>query len=420
MKHIYNLLLITSLIVIISSCSKEDWTLDNNQQSEGRLALSSIAVNVVSEELVVSKTTDYDISQFIVKIFRTGDNALLQSWYYDEMPGVITLPVGEYYVEVLSHEVEDAAWDTPYYYANKSFTIENEKITEVGIITCKLANIKVSIRYSDALKAVLGDDVKVKVIVGERGYLEFSKEVTRSGYFKYVPESNTLVASFSGTVDGFYESFDKTYNDVAAGQHRIITFQLKTGSGIIPDDAGHVDITDGIVVDATIETQDLTVSIPADEEVIDGERPGEGADNGDDSGGDTPATDAISVTSETTDLDGENIVTDGMTAIVNVHSECGIKNFVVDIISEQLNEELLTDVGLASTFDLANPGDLEPGLKSMKFKTGDEVIGEHDLEFNITEFMPLLKIYKGTHKFRLTVTDAEDNTLSKTLTFVVE
>ncbi len=420
MKKIYNLLLIASFIMIFSFCTKEDWAPNNNHKEEGQLALSTIAVNVVSEELLVSKTTDYDTSQFIVKIFRTVDNALLQSWYFNEMPGVMTLPIGEYYVEIMSHEVDDAAWDTPYYYASKSFIIENEKITEIGVITCKLANVKVSIRYSDALKAVLGNDVKVKVVVGERGYLEFSKGETRSGYFKYVPESTTLVASFSGTVDGFYESFDKTYNDIAAGQHRIITFQLKTGSGIIPDDTGHIDLIDGISVDATIETQDLTVNVPADEEIIDGERPGEGADDSDNSGVDTPATDAISVTSETIDLDGDNIVTDGMTAIVNVHSEYGIKNFVVDIISEQLNEELLTDVGLASTFDLANPGDLEPGLKSMKFKTGDEVIGEHDLEFNITEFMPLLKIYKGTHKFRLTVTDAENNTLSKTLTFVVE
>ena len=39
------------------------------------------------------------------------------------MPEVVTLPVGEYTVEVYNSEVKEAEFDAPYYYASKNVTI---------------------------------------------------------------------------------------------------------------------------------------------------------------------------------------------------------------------------------------------------------------------------------------------------------
>ena len=82
---------------------------------------------------------------------------------------------------------------------------------------------------------------------------------------------------------------------------------------------------------------------------------------------------------------------------------------------------MLRGVGLAATFDLAYPGDLETALKdSFGFPVGNEVIGQTDVVFDITQFVPLLNIYQGTHQFKITATDANNVQVVKLLTFVVE
>jgi hypothetical protein len=67
---------------------------------------------------------------------------------------------------------------------------------------------------------------------------------------------------------------------------------------------------------------------------------------------------------------------------------------------------VLEEVGLAEEFDLAYPGKYEEGLQGLGFKTGNEVIGQTAVTFDITQFISLLGIYPGNNTFRLTVTDS--------------
>ncbi len=126
------------------------------------------------------------------------------------------------------------------------------------------------------------------------------------------------------------------------------------------------------------------------------------------------------IVSETLDLTGVNKVTDDLVAKVDINVPNGVKTFIVDIISEQLSPEVLTEVGLAASFDLANPGDLNEALIELGFPTGENVIGKQYLPFDISQFMPLLAVFPGTHQFRLTVTDTNDQVATTTLTFLVE
>ena len=132
------------------------------------------------------------------------------------------------------------------------------------------------------------------------------------------------------------------------------------------------------------------------------------------------SSNAPTIVSETLDLDGVNVVTEDIVAKVDVNVPNGISNFVVEIISETLNAEVLESVGLAAEFDLAHPGDLDEVLVELGFPTGENVIGKTYLPFDITDFMELLVAFPGTHQFKLTVTDAEGQTVTATLTFLVE
>lgn len=132
------------------------------------------------------------------------------------------------------------------------------------------------------------------------------------------------------------------------------------------------------------------------------------------------SSNAPTIVSETLDLAGTNIVTPDLVAKVDINVPNGVETFFVEIISETLNAEVLESVGLAAEFDLAHPGDLEEVLTELGFPTGDDVIGKTYLPFDITMFMELLVAFEGQHQFKLTVTDAEGQAVTATLTFLVE
>lgn len=63
----------------------------------------------------------------------------------------------------------------PYYYADKTFSIEESRVTQIDTLVCTLQNIKVTVSYSEDLKTLMGEDCKVSVTVGE-GALDFMKK----------------------------------------------------------------------------------------------------------------------------------------------------------------------------------------------------------------------------------------------------
>lgn len=92
---------------------------------------------------------------------------------------------------------------------------------------------------------------------------------------------------------------------------------------------------------------------------------------------------------------------------ISVTSATGIVGFTVDIDSETLTPSELQGLNLSTHMDLVNPGEYKTPLENLHFPTGDAVAGQKALEFDISQFMPLLKILgPGNSDFKLTVTDA--------------
>ena len=131
-----------------------------------------------------------------------------------------------------------------------------------------------SIAYTDKLRSRMSD-VAVTVTVADTETLVFSGDETRSGYFKYVEGNKTIVAEFSGKIDGTpVTSYKVLTNAVAPGYHHTITFSLKDSPNP-PDEYGTIGTT-GVSLDATVDRVDLKGNVSlGDEEIIEPDAPKE-------------------------------------------------------------------------------------------------------------------------------------------------
>lgn len=433
MNKLINITLSLGIIALLGSCSKEDpFVSPDYDGPTGTLITRCLAPTLSNPEglEVATRAEVPSADDFNVVITRQGDarnNSSVGSveYKYSDMPEVLTLPTGEYKVYASHGENEPCAWDSPYYYGESTFGIEENKITDdVDPIVAKLSNIRVTIVFHPSLLSAISEDSKVEVKVGDQGMLEFTPSEKRSAYFKYVRNSQSLTATFTGMVDGSEVVLSKTYDNAAPGNHYRITFRLH---GIDDDAPG--TITGGVTVDASIEMVDMNHTVDGEPEEIltDDWRPTQGGGNTDPDDPNPPVVEpsAPQITSATPPANQSNLkpvvlgedkvnqITPDIYCVLHVKStaENGIEKFDVKIDSEQLNKEELEGFGLAQTMDLVNPENLEGPLTGLGLPVN--VGGMHDVDFDITKFMTMLEaLGEGTHKFILTVGDANGETTS--------
>ena len=118
------------------------------------------------------------------------------------------------------------------------------------------------------------------------------------------------------------------------------------------------------------------------------------------------------------DIDKRQTYTAGMTCDLKVKAPLAIADFSVKIISETLNADQLTSVGLSDEFSLVNDTQYFESLGGLGFPTGDAVYGKTDIDLSISKFLSVLAILgPGEHDFEMSVTDMEGNTTTKTVMF---
>lgn len=400
MNRITIYLLALLALVGLAGC-KEGGFEPEPETGTGKLSTARLMLSISNEELrkSASWTRSVELADFVVDILQDGKT--VRTYRYADMPGVIELPIGTYTAKAHLGENPKAEWEAPYYAGeSEPFTIAKDQITEAQTIVCKLANVRVTIIYSEDLLKHMADDAKVNVVMGDDATLSFAKTETRSGYFAYLEGSNTLAATFDGLVDGVKETAAKVYTDVAPGTHYRITYTLHT-PGTDPNASGN--IVPGVTVDAKVEIVDMNINVdPGDDDRPGGgDRPG----NGDTPDPPKPGAGPVVTISEGMSFESVNEVTPTSTVVVNITSETGITAFTVDIVSSTLTPEVLTGVNLSDHLDLVTPGDLEAGIAGLGLPVN--VGGQKEVNFDISSFMSLLAIYgDNSHKFILKVSDA--------------
>ena len=174
MKQIFYtliVLILSSLTVI--SCKSEKIIFDDN--NEGTKEKETVDLNLrsilgqnlitVDTSVETTRATNVDISSYIVVLYQSDDK-LVQQWTYSELPELVSVLEGDYYLLVKSHEQQPL--DTKAYYEGKSevFSVKAGAVTEVKPITCKMRSIKVVVTIDQTLLELLGNDIVIGMSLG--------------------------------------------------------------------------------------------------------------------------------------------------------------------------------------------------------------------------------------------------------------
>ncbi|MGL4993865.1 MAG: DUF4493 domain-containing protein [Bacteroidales bacterium] len=413
-------LLLTLTMTTFTSCERESFSYEQEQpgddtRAEGQISLSGLKLDVQLGNTRLNTKSTVDLSQYIIRVFdKDNANKLVKEWSYAELPELFSLKVGNYSIAAYSHDQLPAEFERPFYYGVKEFEVKADELTSIITIKCVLRSIMVSVIYDDELMELLEQDVNSTVKIGE-GELIFHKDDNRAGHFLALNENqNVLNTLLKGTIDGEMIEYAMPIPNVKAGEHRIIRYSIKDFGTAQPEEGnGSFSIT--IDMSTTVVDQDGVIK--PGEELIPDDKPNPDPDP-------TPNENIPTVVGQGFDITQPILVPQGgLEVIVNIAAPKGISNLLVEIDSNTLTEDILLAVGLAKSFDLANPGELQEGLSSLGFPTGDQVVGQKELLFDITQFTPLLGIYgAGTHNFKITVIDQEStpNRKDQTLTLITQ
>jgi hypothetical protein len=176
---------------ILCSCKKDEMP-EPEGKGKGRLKIEIglfVQVNEISNSLKSTQSVD----NFIVEIYKS-DGVLYKAYSRAaDMPDLIELPAGVYYVTAHSGNRLPAAFENPYYYGKTAnFTIGNNEQKTV-VVNCELANCVVTVVYSAQVKSNFNK--YEAVIKKEADSLVFSSAETRAGYFE--PGNLSIKATLS-------------------------------------------------------------------------------------------------------------------------------------------------------------------------------------------------------------------------------
>lgn len=444
LKNIYTFL---ATILLLTGCAAEaPFPSDRvNPGDMGEFHKSSINLDIISGEgiHIVTRAGEEDLNLNEFQIDFLEDGKVKKSFDYGAMPNVVMLDPGVYQIKATYGEDKDALFNNPYFIGESGeFIVESNKITSnIDPIKCTLRNVKVTIKFEESLIAAFGEDGTIVVKLGNSGPgLTFTKEDIEKGtpgYFK-IGSENTLVAVFHGKVFGTEITETKSLSEISAGTHYEMTFKLHDHTG-----SNSGTTTSSVNIDASVNYENISNDVTVEDVDMkheDTERPKQddqtedpGKEDPVDPGKEDPENPTVDSKLEITakapiDLDVRNDVVEGMECVLYVKHNSEIKEFEVEIDSETLTLDVLSGVGLSTKFELisgktAEGADVMEGLAGLGLPVGDSINvrtedgeGWEDVVFDISGFMQLLGIYgAANHNFILTVTDANNKTVSKTL-----
>lgn len=420
----YFLICLTLLAGMLAFTACHSEVMEGQSTGKGELNLASMTAEVNTEVETVylgsRAESGTDFSNYIVTVYDAQSQKINQ-WKYSEMPEIVSLAVGTCTVEVTSAEAPINGFDIPYYKGSTTCEIKENEIVDVPAITCKLANMMFSVEYDEEFKSKMSEDVVTTITVGDNS-LEIPGSETRKAYL-VAPggETTSVTVTLKGTIDGEAIDYSERF-DVKTGVHNVIKYDfvpVSDGTG----DGSTLKVA--INVDSSLTGSDEVIGVnPGEEPGIDDFPEGGGEEPGDGDGEQNMPTivgsnfygSPFDISKDVLNVSIKTDMDNPIPLQVTLSAPNGIAHVYVTIDSETLTEDLLTEVNLAKNFDLAEPGDLESGLNNLGLPTGQKVIGQETVLFDITNFTPLLGMFGvATHNFIIRLVDLQNLEVTQTL-----
>lgn len=394
----------------------------DNESAAGEI--DPMATRAVTEEQLASYTIEiWNEAGEKVTSFAYGDRASnYTTSTYDPSRKGVAVPAGRYTVKAYSAEVpEESA--TPEYAGETTVEVSKETVANASI-TCKLASVKVSVRFDPILASLITDATESRVALGATNISDYvfkgrpvtpaADDATLSeglskmawdavGGFRYLrpnEEVNPLVLYLTTTYNGsaIKDQALKVVDDAKPGEWRKITVKLENGdSGTIYIKVEVSTWVNGEEVDCDVTKVALNMSeagIPDDSDapVI------EWVDH--DISQPFTITDAM--------FNSAGAYTEGAAFTVKTKSE--ITSFKLGVASTNADlSAAVKDMGLNAEGGLEFAEGLSTTTKmivgSWGFPTAD-IAGATELAFDLSALMKELhNNYAGNHTFTLTVAD---------------
>lgn len=168
------------MLIPMISCQKEEV----KPKKTGTLHID-VGLDIQVNELHNLLKSTQQTEDFRVTIFKSDGTEVMVFENAIDMPGVIELETGDYYVEAHSENNLPAAFENPYYFgASDPFTISSNA-QETVQVNCLLANTIVSVVYSANVVASFSG--YTTTVSSAAGSLVFGPGETRPGYFQTMP-----------------------------------------------------------------------------------------------------------------------------------------------------------------------------------------------------------------------------------------
>lgn len=210
------------LAVCLFSCQQDDVDSLNGM---GYLRLD------VSESQEVNTRAAYNPEQLHVEVLDENKKVVEKTDDYTEgKEKFLELPAGKYTIKAQSNAYDgERGFDKAYYYGSQTATVESGKEVSAKV-TCKLANVKVSVRYDEAfLNAFEGREIAVEVgsVEANSGIapLSFTTTEKRSAYF---PETDLYAKISINNPDDPLNPYtlEQKLEGVKVRDHYILNYKL--------------------------------------------------------------------------------------------------------------------------------------------------------------------------------------------------
>lgn len=243
MKKIYILL---TFCLLLAACQNED--------------LKQDAVGYLRLEIGTDKTTqtraedEYNPKQIAVKIVNSAGKTVKETDDCTTWTEAIELPVGTYTIEASSagFDGKTAGWDRPYYAAKDTVDIKQGTNTSKSI-TCKLANVLVTVEFSDDFRAAFQSAVVgVSDKSNSDNKVTFEMHQASETGKAYFPVTDLISSLTVSNFKGELHSKKDTITGVKAQENVILRYRIaSSGSSNI-----------GVTVDDATKTYTYTIGVP--------------------------------------------------------------------------------------------------------------------------------------------------------------
>lgn len=213
-----------SVLTFMTSC--------DNEETLGNAGMGYISLNISTLTSTNTRALDketYNPKQMAV-VIRNAEGEIVEqtddhsTWAEKE----IALPEGTYTVTVSSNgfDGKESGFDIPYYAGSAEFTVA-KNTSQVVSVTCTLATVKVTVKFSDRFKAVFSEaNVRVSSAVRNISPLNFTmSEEYDDKVAGYFPVGNITAQVSVKSLKGSFSS-QKTFSNVSARDHIIINYDV--------------------------------------------------------------------------------------------------------------------------------------------------------------------------------------------------